>query len=61
MKRKGIEVVVFVGVFLSVLVALGIAAQDKYTLSFPKGLAFSDFRGGTRTGRLWPSVRLKIC
>ena len=45
MKRKVIEVIVFVGVFLSVLVALVIAAQDKYTLSVPNGLAFSDFRG----------------
>ena len=31
MKRKCIRVIVFVGVFLSVLVALVIAAQDKYT------------------------------
>jgi hypothetical protein len=45
MKRKCIRVIVFVGVFLSVLVALVIAAQDKYTLSVPNGLAFSDFRG----------------
>jgi len=36
---------VFVGVFLSVLVALVIAAQYKYTLRVPNGLAFSDFRG----------------
>ena len=45
MKRKSIGVIVFVGVFLSVLVALAIAAQDKYTLRVPNGLAFSDFRG----------------
>jgi hypothetical protein len=45
MQRKGIGVVVFVGVFLSVLVALAIAAQDKYTLRVPNGLAFSDFKG----------------
>ncbi len=37
---------VLVGALLSVLVAtLAIAAQDKYTLSVPDGLAFSDFRG----------------
>ena len=36
MKRKSIRVIVFVGVFLSVLVALVIAAQDKYTLRVPK-------------------------
>jgi hypothetical protein len=45
MKRKSIGVIIFVGVFLSVLAALAIAAQDKYTLSVPNGLAFSDFRG----------------
>src|ERR1700722_2941177 len=45
MKRKGIKTVVFVGALLSVLVALAIAAQDKYTLRVPNGLAFSDFRG----------------
>ena len=45
MKRKSIRVIVFVGAFLSVLVALVIAAQDKYTLRVPNGLAFSEFRG----------------
>ena len=30
---------------LSVLVALGFAAQDKYTVAVPNGLAFSEFRG----------------
>ena len=42
MKRKGMKVTVFVGVFFSVLM---VAAQDKYTLRVPNGLAFSDFRG----------------
>jgi hypothetical protein len=45
MKRKSIGVIVFLGVFLSVLVALTMAAQDKYTLKVPNGLAFSEFRG----------------
>ena len=45
MKRKSIWVIGFVGVFLSVLAALGIAAQDKYTVSVSNGLPFSDFRG----------------
>jgi hypothetical protein len=45
MKRKGIRTIVFIAVFLSILVALAIAAQDKYTLHVPNGLAFSDFRG----------------
>ena len=45
MKRKSIGAIVFVAVFLSVLVALAMAAQDKYTLKVPNGLAFSEFRG----------------
>ena len=45
MNRKSIVVIVFVGVFLSVLVALAMAAQDKYTVKVPGGLAFSEFRG----------------
>jgi hypothetical protein len=45
MKDKAIRVALFVGVFLSVLVALALAAQDRYTLKVPGGLAFSDFRG----------------
>jgi len=45
MRRKAIGATVFVGIFLSVLVALVFAAQDKYTLRVPDGLAFSDFRG----------------
>ncbi len=45
MKRKSIGVIVFVVVFLSVLAALSMAAQDKYTLKVPNGLAFSEFRG----------------
>jgi hypothetical protein len=45
MQRKSIGVVVFVVVFLSVLVALAMAAPDKYTLKVPNGLAFSEFRG----------------
>jgi hypothetical protein len=45
MKRQGIRVTVLVGASLSVLVVLALAAQDKYTLKVPGGLAFSDFRG----------------
>jgi hypothetical protein len=33
------------GVALAVLGGMAIAAQDKYTLQVPNGLAFSDFRG----------------
>src|SRR5438132_4208649 len=45
MKRKSNRVSVFVGVFLTVLVALALAAQDKYTVKVPGGLSFSEFRG----------------
>src|ERR1700691_3427348 len=48
MKRKSIRVAMSLGVFLTVLVALGLTAQgagDKYTLKVPNGLAFSEFRG----------------
>ena len=44
MIRKSMGVV-FVAVFLSVMVALSMAAQDKYTVKVPGGLAFSEFRG----------------
>jgi len=45
MKRKSIGVIAIVGVFLSVLMTLAMAAQDKYTVKVPGGLAFSEFRG----------------
>jgi len=48
-------------IVVSVLAALGgvaLAAQDKYTVQVPNGLAFSDSRD-TKTGRLSPSVRPK--
>ena len=45
MKSKTTRLTVFVGVFLSVLVALVMAAQDRYTVKVPNGLAFSEFRG----------------
>jgi len=44
MKRKSIGLIVIVG-GLSVLVALAMAAQDKYTLKGPGGLSFSEFKG----------------
>jgi len=45
MHRKNDGAIVIVGIFLSVLVALAIAAQDKYTLKVPNGLASSEFKG----------------
>ncbi|HTP85453.1 MAG TPA: cytochrome P460 family protein [Bryobacteraceae bacterium] len=45
MKRKGVQVSALVGVFLCGLAALAVAAQDKYDVKVPNGLAFSEFRG----------------
>jgi len=45
MRGRTIRSSVFVGLFLSVLVALVTAAQDRYTVKVPNGLAFSEFRG----------------
>src|SRR6202162_5880074 len=45
MKRKGTGLAVLVGASLSVLVALALAAQDKYTVKVPNGLAFDKSRG----------------
>jgi hypothetical protein len=63
MKRKTILVTLFVGVFLSVLVALALAAQDKNTVKVPNGLGFSEFRGYESWQYVAPSVtddRIKI-
>ena len=43
-KQKRTCVTVFVGLF-SLVAALALAAQDKYTVKVPGGLAFSEFRG----------------
>jgi hypothetical protein len=44
---RGLRVVsaAAVGIALAVLVGRAFSAQDKYTVSVPNGLAFSDFRG----------------
>ena len=39
------HIAVSVGLVLSVAAALALAAQDKYTVKVPGGLAFSEFRG----------------
>jgi hypothetical protein len=41
----GIVVALAVGLALAALGGRAVAAQDKYTLSVPNGLALSDFRG----------------
>ena len=45
MKRKGARLMLLVGASLSGLVVLALAAEDKYTVKVPDGLAFSEFRG----------------
>ena len=45
MRRKSTRVTLFVGLVFCVLAALAPAAQDKYTVKVPGGLAFSEFRG----------------
>ena len=45
MRQKSTRVTVCVGLFLSVVAALALAAQDKYTVKVPGGLAFSEFKG----------------
>ncbi len=45
MKNKTIRLTLFVGVFLSVLMALAQPTQDRYTVKVPGGLALSEFRG----------------
>ena len=45
MNKKSALATVFVGVVLSMVAALALASQDKYTLRVPGGLAFSEFKG----------------
>ena len=45
MKLKSIRIRVVVVVCLFVVVTLARAAQDKYTVKVPGGLAFSEFKG----------------
>jgi len=45
MKNKRVPTKLIALAFLTVSVALALAAQDKYTVSVPGGLAFAEFRG----------------
>jgi len=45
MKGKNIPAMVIIVVMLAVLGSMVLAAQDKYTVQVPNGLAFSEFRG----------------
>lgn len=45
LKSKNIPLIVMSGLSLAVLGGIALAAQDRYTLKIPDGLAFSDFAG----------------
>src|SRR4026208_298028 len=45
MSRKSMLTIGITTVWVAVLGALAISAQDKYTVKVPGGLAFSEFRG----------------
>jgi hypothetical protein len=45
MTRSPFSVTVIIAVLAGVLGSMALAAQDKYTLKVPNGLAFSEFRG----------------
>jgi len=45
MRQKRIQIAAFIAVILSAIAALSLAAQDKYTVKVPGGLALSEFRG----------------
>lgn len=45
MKRRSVRVSLFFGVCLFALVVFALAAEDKYQVKVPGGLAFSEFRG----------------
>jgi Cytochrome P460 len=45
MKIKSIHAIAIIVVSLAVLVGMALAAQDRYTLKAPNGIAFSEFRG----------------
>jgi Cytochrome P460 len=45
MTRGPSSVIVIIAVLAAALASMALAAQDKYTLKVPNGLAFSEFRG----------------
>ena len=45
MTQKSIRIGMFAGMVLAAIAVLAAAAEDKYSLKVPGGLAFSEFRG----------------
>jgi len=56
MKSKTTSAVAVIVVCLGVLISIGLAAEDKYTLKAPNGVAFSEFRGYESWQNVAPSV-----
>ena len=56
MKSKTTSAVVVVAVSLAVLTGIALAAQNKYTLKAPNGVAFSEFKGYESWQNVAPSV-----
>jgi len=56
MKRRNFPTIVIIVLALAIAVSMVFAAQDKYTLKVPDGLAFSDFKGYED----WPVVSVAM-
>src|SRR5262245_40429039 len=56
MKSKTTSTVAAIAVCLAVLISIAFAAQDKYTVKAPNGVAFSEFRGYES----WESVAVSV-
>jgi hypothetical protein len=56
MKTKGMSTFVIVALSLCILISVVFAAQDKYTVKIPDGLAFSEFKGYED----WQSVAVSV-
>ena len=56
MKNKRVPTNLIALAFLTVSVALALAAQDRYTVSVPGGLAFAEFRGYEDWQSVGPSL-----
>jgi hypothetical protein len=56
MKSKTTSTVAAIAVCLALLISIALAAQDKFTLKAPNGVAFSEFRGYESWQNVAPSV-----
>jgi len=45
MKKTPFQAIVIIALLLAVLGGMALAAQDRFTVKVPNGIAFSDFRG----------------